>query len=133
LGSSNLPSFISQVEPYITDNERKAVAAYLGSGGWLTEHEKTREFERKIAEFVGSRYAVVVTSGTVALYLAMLACGVRNGKSVVVPDYTMIATPNSIKWAGGDVILVDVRRDTLCLDLDKLKLHRNTVSWLMSL
>ncbi|MDE1854294.1 MAG: DegT/DnrJ/EryC1/StrS family aminotransferase [Thaumarchaeota archaeon] len=121
-----LQKFIPQVEPYITDAERKKVDEYMRSGGWLTEHEKTREFERSIAEFVGSKYAVVVTSGTVALYLALLACGMKSGQSVVVPDYTMIATPNSVKWAGADVILTDVQRQTLCLDLSEVKLKPNT-------
>ncbi|MEM3783346.1 MAG: DegT/DnrJ/EryC1/StrS family aminotransferase, partial [Thermofilum sp.] len=109
-----------------TDAERKAVAEYMHSGGWLTEHDKTREFERRIAELVGSKYAIVVTSGTVALYLALLACGVGRGQSVVVPDYTMIATPNAVRWTGAEVILTDVQRETLCLDLDKVKLRRNT-------
>lgn len=118
--------FIPQVEPYITEAERKAVDEYMRSGGWLTEHEKTREFERRIAEYVGSKYAVVVTSGTVALYLTLLACGLKNGQSVVVPDYTMIATPNSVKWAGADVDLTDVHLETLCLDLSKVKLKPNT-------
>lgn len=124
MNSRGASKFINQVEPYITDHERKAVAAYMRSGGWLTEHERTREFERRIAEFVGARYAVVVTSGTVALYLALLACGVGPGQSALVPDYTMIATPNSVRWAGAQVSLADVERNTLCLDLDALKKER---------
>jgi perosamine synthetase len=121
-------NFIHQVEPYITERERNAVAAYLESGGWLTEHEKTREFERMIAEFVGTKHAVALPSGTTALYLALLASGIHSGHSVIVPDYTMIATPNSAKWAGADVILTDVRRDTMCLDFEKVKLRSNTAA-----
>jgi perosamine synthetase len=79
-----------------------------------------------IADFLGVEYAVVVTSGTVALYLSLLALGIGSGDSVIVPDYTMIATPNSVKWAGADVILCDIERDTLCLDLSRVKLKRNT-------
>jgi perosamine synthetase len=122
----SIPKFVPQVEPYLTDAERKAVNDYMRSGGWLTEHEKTREFEKRIAEFVGSKYAVVVTSGTVALYLALLACGVKSGQSIVVPDYTMIATPNAARWAGADVILTDVERGTLCMDLKKVRIRQNT-------
>jgi perosamine synthetase len=118
--------FIPQVEPYITDAERNAVSEYMASGGWLTEHEKTREFEKMIAEYVGARYAVVVTSGTAALYLALLACGVGKGDAVIVPDYTMIATPNAVRWANGNVTLFDVERGTLCLDTDLVRFGRST-------
>jgi perosamine synthetase len=118
--------FIPQVQPYITENEIKAVVEYLQSGGWLTEFEKTQEFEKMIADFLGVKYAVVVTSGTVALYLALLSLGIGKNDSVIVPDYTMIASPNSVKWAGAEVILCDIEKDTMCLDLNKVKLKKNT-------
>jgi perosamine synthetase len=118
--------WIPQVEPYITQNDINAITRYLNSGGWLTEFEKTEEFERMIADFLGVKYAVVVTSGTVALYLSLLALDIGSGDSVVVPDYTMIASPNSVRWAGTEVILSDVERGTLCLDLDKVVLKKNT-------
>lgn len=111
--------FINQIEPYITQNEKKAVADYLDSGGWLTEYKKTAEFEQMIADFLGVKYCVIVTSGTVALYLSLMALGISERDKVIVPDYTMIATPNAVEWVGGTVRLCDVERDTLCLDLDK--------------
>ena len=111
--------FIHQVEPYVTDSEAKAVSEYILSGGWLTEFEKTRDFEKAIAEFLGVRFAVVVPSGTVGLYLALLAAGVGRGDSVIVPNYTMIASPNSVRWTGAEVRLCDVESRTLCLDLEK--------------
>ena len=117
---------INQVEPYITENEVKAVDKYLRSGGWLTEFDKTREFERMIADFLGVKHAVVVTSGTVGIYLSLLGADISNDDSVVVPDYTMIASPNAVKWAGGNVVLCDVEKNTLCLDLNKMKLAKNT-------
>jgi perosamine synthetase len=119
-------NFIHQIEPYLTEREVEAVSSYLRSGGWLTEFKHTEEFEAKIAEFLGVKYAVVVTSGTVALYLALLALDIGAGDSVVVPDYTMIATPNTVRWTGAKVILADVERDTLCLDLDQVHLSENT-------
>ena len=114
--------FLHQVEPYITNAERNAVSEYLSAGGWLTEFGKTQEFERMLAEIVGARFSVVVTSGTVALYLALLACGVGPGDRVAVPNYTMIATPNAVLWAGARPVLVDVDPGTHCLDLQSLRL-----------
>jgi len=118
--------FIHQIEPFITEGDIKAISEYLRSGRWLTEFEKTREFEQMIADFLGVKYAVVVTSGTVALYLSVLALDIGPGDSVVVPDYTMIASPNAVKWAGAEVILCDVDRNTLCVDLNKVTLEKNT-------
>ena len=117
--------FINQIEPYLTENEIKATEEYLRSGGWLTEFDKTRQFEKMIADFLGVKHAVVVTNGTVGLYLTLLAGGVGNGDTVVVPDYTMIASPNAVKWANANVSLSDVEKETLCLDLDKVKLGDN--------
>ena len=119
-------NFINQVEPYVTEREGTAVAEYLRSGGWLTEFHETKKFAAMIAEFVGSAHCDIVTSGTAALYLSLLAVGVGPGDSVIVPDFTMIATPNAVKWAGADVILCDVEPETLCLDLDKVRLQPNT-------
>jgi perosamine synthetase len=113
--------FLNQVEPYITENEIRALNEYMHSGGWLTEFEKTREFERMIADFLGVKHVVVVTSGTVGLYLAALALGIGKGDKVIVPDFTMIASPNSVEWTGGDVDLCDVEADTLCADISELK------------
>lgn len=113
-------NFINQVEPYITENEIRAVNEYMRSGGWLTEYEKTALFEKMITEFLGVKYAVVVPNGTIGLYLALLAAGIGRGDSVIVPDYTMIASPNSVLWANSEVLLCDTERDTLCLDIQRV-------------
>ena len=113
-------SWINQMEPFITENERNRIAEYLRSGGWLTEYEETAKIERMITEFLHVKYAVVVTSGTVALYLALLALGIKSRDRVIVPDYTMIATPNAVRWANAKVELCDVERNTLCLDIEQV-------------
>ena len=67
---------INQVEPLITNNDAKSVHDYLLSGGWVTEHGITRNFELKI-KVVNRKYAVAVPNGTIAIYLALLASGIR--------------------------------------------------------
>lgn len=118
--------FIYQVEPYITENEVEAVTDYLRSGGWLTEYKRTEQFENMIAEYLGVKHVVVLTNGTVGLYLALLALGINSTDSVIVPDYTMIASPNAVMWTGAEVALSDIEPDTLCLDLNKVVLKENT-------
>ncbi|WP_300156518.1 DegT/DnrJ/EryC1/StrS family aminotransferase [Solidesulfovibrio sp.] len=109
--------FLHQVAPVLTGTEAAALKEYLDSGGWLTEFRQTQLFETMLAEYVGVGHCTVVTSGTVALYCALLAAGVGPGDTVLVPNYTMIATPNAVAWTGATPALVDVEPDTLCLDL----------------
>jgi perosamine synthetase len=107
---------IGQMEPWIGKEERDAVLKYLDSGGWLTEFNRTRDFEQMIANYVGSKYACVVSNGTVSLAAAVMALGLKREDEVIVPDFTMIASANAVVLAGAKPVLVDVNRDTLCLD-----------------
>jgi perosamine synthetase len=108
---------INQMEPWIGPEEKQAVFQYLDSGGWLTEFKRTQEFERMIAEYVGSKYCSVLSNGTVTLFTALLALGIGQGDEVIVPDFTMIASANAVILTGAKPVLVDVERETLCLDL----------------
>ena len=109
---------ISQMEPWIGEEEKQAIVEYLDAGGWLTEFQRTREFEKRIADYVGSKYAVVVSNGTVSLFIALKALGVGRGDEVIVPDYTMIASANAVEMAGATPVFVDVSQTNLCLDLE---------------
>ena len=109
---------INQIEPWIGEEEKQAVAEYLDAGGWLTEFKKTREFERMIADYVGSKYAAVVNNGTISLVIALMALGISKEDEVIVPDYPMIASANAVVLAGAKPALVDIDRSNLCLDLD---------------
>jgi perosamine synthetase len=115
---------IHQIEPHITNAEIEAVSRYLHSGGWLTEFKETEKFEKAVAEFLGVKYAVAVTSGTAALYLALKACGIGHDDKVIVPNYTMIATINAIVWADATPVIVDTD-DMLCIDIDKLDINES--------
>ena len=110
---------INQIEPWYGEEEKMAVAEYLDSGGWLTEFKKTREFEQMLAGYTGSRFACAVNNGTISLLIALMALGIGRGDEVIVPDYTMIASPNAVVLVGAKPVLVDVKQSNLCLDLNK--------------
>ena len=111
---------INQVEPNISNEDIESVSKYMQSGSWITEHKLTKELEDKVASYVNRKYAVAVPNGTIAIYLALIASGVREGQKVAVPNITMIATINAIIWAGAEPVIVDVD-NTLCMSLDSLK------------
>jgi len=111
-------AFIHQMEPWIDENEVNHMTEYLRSGGWLTEFKKTAEFEQMIADYTGSQFCCVVSNGTVSLAIALWAAGIGEGDEVLVPNFTMIATPNAVRLVGARPVLVDVEPQTLCMDLD---------------
>jgi perosamine synthetase len=113
--------FIPQMQPWFGEEERRAMNEYLGQGGWITEFRKTQEFEKMIAEYTGAKYCIAVNNGTISLTLAALAAGIKAGDEVIVPNFTMIATPNSLKLFGAKPVYVVVEPETLCLDLEQVK------------
>jgi perosamine synthetase len=112
--------FIMQMRPLFEQDEKRAVCEYMDEDGFITEFKRTEQFENMIAEYTGARHCIVVNNGTISLTLAALACGVEAGDEVIVPNYTMIATPNSVKMFGAIPVFVDVEPDTLCLDIAKV-------------
>ena len=114
-------NFIMQMEPWFGEEEKKAICEYMDEGGWLTEYKRTEEFANMIADFTGAKHCIIVNNGTVSLTLAALACGIAAGDEVIIPNYTMIATPNSIKMFGAVPVFTDVERETLCLDVNKVE------------
>lgn len=108
---------INHIEPYYGKLEQKAMAKYLKSGGFMTEHKVTEKFESMLAEFLGVPYVSCVPNGTSALYLSLLASGIGEGDRVIVPDLTMIATANAVRMTGAEPILVDIDPFNFCLDM----------------
>jgi perosamine synthetase len=99
----------------IEEDDIEAVVSALRSD-WLTTGPMVKAFEEGLAENVGVRHAVVVSSGTAALHAAIYALGIRAGDEVVVPAMTFAATANSIVYQGGTPVFADVESDTLLID-----------------
>lgn len=77
-------------------------------------------FEQEIAERVGTRRAVALSSGTAGLHLAMVALGIQRGDAVVVPTLTFVATANAVTYTGAEPVFVDCLPDTGNLDPELL-------------
>jgi perosamine synthetase len=113
--------FIPQMEPWFGSEEKIAMNEYMEEDGWLTEFKRTAEFEQRIANYTGAKHCFVVNNGTISLTLMAIAAGIKAGDEVIVPNYTMIATPNSVKMFGAVPIFVDVEPETLCMDIESAK------------
>jgi len=95
-------------EPWIRREEREAVNRVLARGRILTNGPWVSSFERKVARLVGVRHAVAVSSGTAALHIALLSCGIGRGDEVIVPAYTFPATANAVALTGAKPVLCDI-------------------------
>jgi perosamine synthetase len=107
---------------YFPEEDRKEILEQIDGilqSGQLTLGKYTREFEQKFAEYVGTRYAVAVNSGTSALEIILRTLDIK-GSSVIVPTNTFFATPASVIHAGGKVIFADVLGN-LCLDPESVR------------
>jgi len=113
-------------EPWFDEVETKGVADVLASGQ-LIQAQRVLELERAFAEETGLAQAVMVSSGTAALHLAMLACDIGPGDAVAVPDYTFVATANAVACAGATPVFVDVAPDTYNMDPAAL---RSLIEWM---
>jgi perosamine synthetase len=98
---------IKQWEPDIGAEEKIELANMIDSG-WLTEAELTRKFEQALAQHCNMKYCVATTSGGIALFMSLLAVGVKRNSVVVMPDYQMIALAHAVRMVGAKPYFVDV-------------------------
>ena len=106
--------------PDMSEDEINEVADTLRNG-WITTGPKVKEFERKIAEFVGVNKAVCLNSQTACAEMALRVLGVGEGDEVIVPAYTYTASASVVCHVGAKLVLVDVQKDNLELDYDALE------------
>lgn len=105
--------------PDMSEAEISQVADALRSG-WITTGPKTKEFERKIAEYVGTNMAVCLNSATAAMEMALRLIGVGPEDEVIVPAYTYTATASVTQHLGCKVVMVDSQKDNVEMDYNKL-------------
>lgn len=110
----------NKLQPWPQFNEEaiKAVEGVLRSGKvnyWTGR--KGMDFEKKYAEWQGSKFGIAVSNGTAALHTALSACGVGPGDEVIVPSYTFIATSFSVVQAGAIPRFADVNLEDHCISI----------------
>jgi len=104
--------------PVFDESEIKAVTDIIKSGEWGNPNcgGYVKAFEQEFAAFCGTKYALSCVNGSVALRLALIACGVRPGDEVIVPPYTFIATASIVMEANCVPVFVDIEPETYNLD-----------------
>ncbi|AMR05301.1 DegT/DnrJ/EryC1/StrS family aminotransferase [Bacillus thuringiensis] len=105
--------------PDITEVEIEEVIKAMKSG-WITTGPRTKELEKKIAEYVGTNKAVCLNSATAAMELTLRILGVGPGDEVITSAYTYTASASIIEHVGAKIVLVDTAPDSFEMDYEKL-------------
>ena len=108
---------VNQFEPFIGEEEYKAIKECFDNN-WITEGPKTKELSQKLLSFMDAKYGVFAPNGTLALYLGLRALEIGRGDEVIVPNFTFIASANSIEMCGAKPVFADISLKDLHLDLD---------------
>lgn len=114
-------NFIPYGRQTIDNSDIQSIVNVLVESKYLTTGPKVDEFEKKICEYTGMKYAIAVSNGTAALHCAAYAAGIGEGDEVIVPTMSFVASSNCILYCGGKPIFCDIDPDTLNIDYTKIE------------
>lgn len=113
----NIPDIDEQEIREVTSVlSEKALTSASFEGG-----KRVRQFEDLLSNFVKSKFAIAVNSGTSALQASLYALGIKPNDEVLIPSFTFVATANSVKSIGAKPVFVDILKDNFTMDPDDMK------------
>lgn len=93
---------------YQASEDIKVVNEIIKQGSYWATDPEIINFEERIAEYIGTNYAVSFNSGTSAFYAALIAHGIKKGDEVIVPSFTFISTVNAPLFVEAKPIFADI-------------------------
>ena len=106
--------------PDITEEEITEVVDTLKSG-WITTGPKTKKFEKKLAEYIGTNKVVCLNSATACAEMILRVLGIGEGDEVITTAYTYTATASVIAHVGAKIVMVDVKKDSYQMDMNQVE------------
>ncbi len=121
-------NFIPLHEPKFVGNEKKYLNECIDSTFVSSVGKFVNEFEKRITNYTGAKYAIATTNGTSALHISLILAGVDKDCEVITQSLTFVATCNAISYCNAKPIFIDVDRDTMGLSPSSLRyfLENNT-------
>ena len=113
-------NFLPFSRPSISENEISAVSEVIRSG-WITTGAKAAEFEDAFMKYCGAGNAVVLSSATAGMHLALKALGIGPGDEVITPSMTWVSTVNLIVLSGATPVFADIDFDTLMISAENIE------------
>lgn len=115
-------SYLPYGQQWIEEDDIEAVINVLKSD-YLTTGPTIACFERKVADYVGAKYAVAFSNGTAALHGACFAAGISEGDEVITTPITFAASANCVRYVGGKVVFADIKEDAY--NIDPIEIEKN--------
>ena len=115
---------INIAKPMLGPEEKNAVLEVMNSGK-LAQGEKVDQFEKAFSAYIGTRHAVAVGNGTIAIHLALLAHGVGKGMEVVTTPFTFIGSVTPILFCQARPVFADIIEKTFNIDPADMKKARS--------
>lgn len=106
---------------YWDEDDVKAVSDAIKAGMHWAIGPDIEKFEKKISEYIGTKYCIIFNSGTSALHASLLASDIKKGDEIIVPSFTFIATVNAPLITEARPIFADIEEETLGLDPEDIK------------
>ena len=110
--------FIPQIQPWINKQELIELKRVVDST-YVSENRLTQEFEAMTRDLTGSKHAITMCNGTLALFACLKAMKIGIGDEVIVPNLTFVATANAVILSGATPVLCEVYSDTFCIDVEE--------------
>ncbi len=108
-------------KPYLAGNIKKYVNDCIDSSWISSKGIYVNKFDKSFSEFIDVNYATTVSNGTVALQLALLALGIKEGDEVITPSLTYVATANSIRHVNATPVFADCDRSTWQMNTEHIE------------
>ena len=105
---------------HINEVDVRAVIAALKSD-YMTQGPLIGQFEKAFADYLGCKYACMVSNGTAALHLCAMALDIKPGDKIITTPITFVASANGFRYQGAEVVFCDIDHKTFLMDLDKLE------------
>lgn len=118
---SNMEWKIPIFKIYWDKEDIKSISKIIKAGMHWAEGPSIKEFEDKIARYIGIRHCIVFNSGTSALHALLLAYGISEGDEIIVPSFTFITTANAPLFVGAKPVFADIEEETFGLDPEDVK------------
>lgn len=114
-------NFIPVFEPTTTGRESPYVLKAIQEKALSGTSPTVGEFELRFSRWLGLKECVAVSSGTASLHASLLALGIKEGDEVIVPNLTILSDALAVLQCGATPVLVDVRPEDGCIDVDQIK------------
>lgn len=116
----NSKGIIPLHEPVFNGNEKKYVEETINSTFVSTVGKFVEDFEKDIANFIGTKFAIATSSGTTALHIALLVVGCNAESEVITQSLSFVAGCNAISYCNSHPVFIDVEKNTLGMSPESL-------------